>query len=46
MLNFEQPCSHCWVTLNQRDRLRELDTTVEVRPVWEWLLAGQSPAGV
>ena len=34
------------LTLNQRDRLRELDTTVEVRPVWEWLLAGQSPAGV
>ena len=34
------------LTLNQRDRLRELDTTVEVRPVWEWSLAGQSPAGV
>jgi len=26
------------LTLNQRDRLTELDTTVEVRPVWEWLL--------
>ena len=26
------------LTLNQRDRLKEQETTVEVRPVWEWLL--------
>ena len=26
------------LTLNQRDRLKELDTTIQVRPVWEWLL--------
>jgi len=26
------------LTLNQRDRLTERDTVVEVRPVWEWLM--------
>jgi uncharacterized protein len=26
------------LTLNQRDRLKEREATVEVRPVWEWLL--------
>jgi hypothetical protein len=25
------------LTLNQRDCLKELETTIEVRPVWEWL---------
>jgi predicted AAA+ superfamily ATPase len=26
------------LTLNQRDCIREQDTTIEVRPAWEWLL--------
>ena len=26
------------LTLNQRDRIREQDTPIEVRPAWEWLL--------
>ena len=26
------------LTLNQRDRIREQDTSIEVRPAWEWLL--------
>jgi uncharacterized protein len=26
------------LTLNQHDQLKELETPVEVRPVWEWLL--------
>ena len=26
------------LTLNQRDRIREQDTTIGVRPAWEWLL--------
>jgi uncharacterized protein len=26
------------LTLNQHDRLKESETTVDVRPVWEWLL--------
>ena len=30
------------LTLNQRDRLIEQGTTVEVRPVWEWLLRRDS----
>jgi predicted AAA+ superfamily ATPase len=25
------------LTLNQHDCLKELETTIEVRPVWEWL---------
>ena len=25
------------LTLDQRDRLKEQETTIEVRPVWEWL---------
>ena len=32
------------LTLNQRDRPKELDTPVEVRPVWEWLLDDASPS--
>jgi hypothetical protein len=28
------------LTLNQHDRLTEQGTTVEVRPVWDWLLNG------
>ena len=31
------------LTLNQRDRLTEQGTTVEVRPVWDWLMRRPSP---
>jgi uncharacterized protein len=32
------------LTLNQRDRIIEQGTSVEVRPVWEWLLHGPAQA--